>query len=66
MLVRLPLSVNCDHLENRLTKAAHSTDPETSALLADTLTGFGIINNDEGKIGESIVIIGAGELTGSY
>ena len=48
--------------ENRLTKVAHSTDPETSALLADTLTtGFGIINNDaKVKIGESIVIIGAG------
>ena len=48
--------------ENRLTKVAHITDPETSALLADTLTtGFGIINNDaKVKIGESIVIIGAG------
>ena len=48
--------------ENRLTKVAHSTDPETSALLADTLTtGFGIINNDaKVKNGESIVIIGSG------
>ena len=48
--------------ENRLTKVAPSTDPEVSALLADTLTtGFGIINNDaKVKIGESVVVIGAG------
>jgi S-(hydroxymethyl)glutathione dehydrogenase/alcohol dehydrogenase len=48
--------------ENRLTVVPPDTDFSVCALLADTLTtGFGIVNNDAHlRLGESIVVIGAG------
>lgn len=48
--------------ENRITKIPDNLDWGIGALLADTLTtGFGIINNNaQAKIGESLVIFGAG------
>lgn len=48
--------------ENRLTAVPRGTDPELCALMADTLTtGFGVISHDaQVKIGESVVLIGAG------
>jgi S-(hydroxymethyl)glutathione dehydrogenase / alcohol dehydrogenase len=48
--------------ENRLTRVPADTDPEISALLADTLTtGFGAITRDARvSIGESVVVIGVG------
>lgn len=48
--------------ENRVTIVPPDTDFEICCLLADTLTtGFGTINNDaQVKIGESVVVIGAG------
>jgi S-(hydroxymethyl)glutathione dehydrogenase / alcohol dehydrogenase len=48
--------------ENRLTRVPADTDPEVSALLADTLTtGFGAITRDARvSIGEFVVVIGIG------
>ncbi len=48
--------------ENRVTRIPEDLDLEIAALLADTLTtGFGIINRDaKARIGESLVIFGAG------
>lgn len=48
--------------ENRMTIIPEDFDDEIACLLADTLTtGFGVITNDASvKIGESVVIIGAG------
>lgn len=48
--------------ENRLTAVPEDTDLELCALMADTLTtGFGVINHDANvKLGESVVLIGAG------
>jgi S-(hydroxymethyl)glutathione dehydrogenase/alcohol dehydrogenase len=48
--------------ENRLTPVPPGTDDEVLCLLADTLTtGFGVIENDASvKIGESVVVVGAG------
>ncbi len=48
--------------ENRLTRIPDSVSDDIACLLADTLTtGFGIINNNARvKIGESVVVIGAG------
>ena len=48
--------------ENRMTVVPPETDNEVVCLLADTLTtGFGVISNDaQVKLGESIVVIGAG------
>ncbi len=48
--------------ENRMTVVPDDLDDEIVCLLADTLTtGFGVITNDaQVKIGESVVIIGAG------
>lgn len=48
--------------ENRITRVPQGTDPELCALMADTLTtGFGVVSNDaKVKIGESVVLIGAG------
>ncbi len=48
--------------ENRMTKVPKDTDPEVAALMGcAVLTGFGVINNNAHlKIGESILILGAG------
>lgn len=48
--------------ENRLTAVPSDTDYELCCLMADTLTtGFGVINHDANvKLGESVVLIGAG------
>jgi S-(hydroxymethyl)glutathione dehydrogenase/alcohol dehydrogenase len=48
--------------ENRLTPISADVDFETAALMADTITtGFGVINNDaKVRLGESVVVIGAG------
>lgn len=48
--------------ENRLTRVPAKTDPEICALMADTITtGLGVVNNDaQVKIGESVVVFGAG------
>jgi len=48
--------------ENRVTIVPDDTDFELCALFADTLTtGFGVINKNAAvKIGESVVVIGAG------
>lgn len=48
--------------ENRLTPIPEEVDFETAALMADTITtGFGVVNNDAHvRLGESVVVIGAG------
>jgi S-(hydroxymethyl)glutathione dehydrogenase / alcohol dehydrogenase len=48
--------------ENRLTPIPPDVDFETAALMADTITtGFGVVNNDaKVRLGESVVVIGAG------
>ena len=48
--------------ENRVTAIPQDFDPEIASLLADTLTtGFGLIGRDaQARIGESLVIFGAG------
>jgi len=48
--------------ENRCTKVPATTDPETAALFGCAITtGFGVIeNNAQLKIGESVVVFGAG------
>jgi len=48
--------------ENRMTVVPETLDDEIVCLLADTLTtGFGLIHHDaQVKIGESVVVVGAG------
>jgi len=48
--------------ENRCTKVPATTDPEAAALFGCAITtGFGVIENDaQLKIGESVVVFGAG------